>query len=81
MPLPLGDHSMVQLGKGQAILGGRSNGDYQKKIYFLTCFNKYCSFSLLDKELSDPRSSFVAIPIPDEITGCITGGKCDFKQK
>jgi hypothetical protein len=71
---------MVQLGKGQAILGGSSNGDYQKNIYFLTCFNKYCSFSLMDKELSGPRSSFVAIPIPDKMTGCITGGKYDFNQ-
>ena len=80
MPLPLYDHSMAQLGKGQAIIGGNSNGDYQKKIYFLTCFNKYCSFSLMDMELSGPRSGFVAIPIPDTISGCITGGKYDFNQ-
>ena len=72
---------MVRLGKGQAILGGQtSNGDNQAKIYSMTCSNKDCTISLLDRELSVPRRYFVAIPIPDTISGCITGGTNDFQK-
>ena len=81
LPLPLLDHSMVRLGKGQAILGGYSNGNYQAMIYSMTCSNRNCIISLLDRELSDPKSDFVAIPIPDTISGCITGGKKYFQKK
>ena len=75
LPIPLQGHSMVKLGKGQAILGGHNNGDFQAKIYSMTCSNKNCIISLLDRELSVPKSGFVAIPIPDTISGCITGGR------
>ena len=71
---------MVKLGKGQAILGGHNDGDFQAKIYSMTCSNRNCIILLLDRELSVPKDSFVAIPIPDTITGCITGGK-NFFQK
>ena len=66
---------MVRLGKGQAILGGGSNGVYQAKIYSMTCSNSNCIISLLDRELPVPTYNFVTIPIPDTISGCITGGK------
>ena len=69
---------MVRLGKGQAILGGKSTNVYQAKIYLMTCSNRNCIISLLDRELSAPKAEFVAIPIPDTISGCITGGKNDF---
>ena len=72
---------MVRLGKGQAILGGRSNGIYQTKIYSMGCSNSNCIISLLNRELTVPRYNFVAIPIPDTISGCITGGKYDFQKK
>ena len=76
-------HSMVRLGKGQAILGGYSNSGlgsnmtfvYQAKIYLMGCSNRNCIISLLNRELSVPKHEFVAIPIPDTISGCITGGK------
>ena len=71
---------MVRLGKGQAILGGY-NGDYQAKIYSMTCSNRNCIILLLDRELSVPKGWFVAIPIPDTISGCITGGKKYFQKK
>ena len=80
LPKPLEFHSMVRLGKGQAILGGWSNGDYQAKIYSMTCSNRNCIVSLLDRELSVPKGYFVAIPIPDTISGCITGGKKYFPK-
>ena len=73
--MPLEDHSMVRLGKGQAILGGKSYDDYQDKIYSMTCSNRDCTILLLDRELSVPKYDFVAIPIPDTISGCISGGK------
>ena len=72
LPIPLSDHSMVRLGKGQAILGGYNKG-YQSKIYRIDCSNRNCSISLLKTELSLSMFSFVAIPIPDKISGCLTG--------
>ena len=80
LPLPLYSHSMVRLGKGQAILGGWSNGDLQAKIYSLTCSIRNCIISLLDRELSVPKGMFESIPIPDTISGCITGGKKIFQK-
>jgi hypothetical protein len=72
---------MVQLGKGQAILGGWSYASSIAKIYFMTCSNRNCVMSLLDRELAVPKGLFVAIPIPDTISGCITGGKNYFQKK
>ena len=66
---------MVRLGKGQAIIGGSSNNVFQAKIYSMGCSNRNCIISLLNRELSIPKDDFVAIPIPDTISGCITGGK------
>ena len=75
LPIPLADHSMVRLGKGQAILGGQSDDFvYESKIYSMTCSNRNCIVSLLDRELSVPKALVVAIPIPDTISGCTTGG-------
>ena len=79
--MPLFYHSMVRLGKGQAILGGHSQVVMQAKIYSMTCSNKNCIISLLDSELSVPKAGFVAIPIPDTISGCITGGRKIFLKK
>ena len=70
---------MVLLGKGLAIIGGYGNANAQDKIHLLSCMNRNCSISTLSQELSMPRYVFVAIPIPDTITGCITGGK-DIKK-
>ena len=80
LPITLDGHSMVKLGKGQAILGGHfssdfQNVDFQAKIYSMTCSNRNCIFTLLNRELSVPKEYFVAIPIPDTISGCLTGGK------
>ena len=72
---------MVKLGKGQAILGGRGNDAvYHSKIYSMTCSNRNCIISLLNRELSVPKGSFLAISIPDTISGCITNGKTDFQK-
>ena len=78
--MPLAFHSMVRLGKGQAIVGGWNNADALAKIYFMTCSNRNCIISLLDRELSVPKALFVAIPIPDTISGCITKGKNDSQK-
>jgi hypothetical protein len=71
---------MVKLGKGQAILGGLSYAGHQATICSMTCSNRVCIISLLDRELSVPNKGFVAIPIPDTISGCITGGKNFFPK-
>ena len=69
---------MVRLGKGQVILGGYNNNGYHNKIYRMDCSNRNCSISLLNTErsLSGPSGpSFVAITIPDKISGCPKEGK------
>ena len=87
---------MVRIGKGQAILGGsgksvyfqtdfdddddQASDIYHSKIYSLTCSNRNCIISLLERELSVQKGYFVAIPIPDTISGCITKGKNGFQK-
>ena len=70
---------MVPLGLGQAILGGVKGNtgvhEYHKKVYFMTCSDRNCIITTLSKELSNPLSSFVAIPIPDLTARCISKGK------
>ena len=80
LPMRLFRHAMVQLGNGQALIGGGGNGQYQDKIYLFSCMNRNCSIHLLDQVLSLPRYWFVAIPIPDTLSGCITGGKKFYKK-
>ena len=67
---------MVILGLGQAILGGRAaNNDYRKEIYHFTCIQHNCTISELNQFLEVPRAYFVAIPIPDSTSGCISDSK------
>ena len=75
LPIALYGHSMVPLGFGQIIIGGTSNGNVQSKIYFLTCTTGNCVISTLVQELSVPRSAFMAIPISDTVSGCISDRK------
>ena len=75
---------MVALGFGQAIIGGRKKeygyNDLHKTIYHFTCSKQICIISTLNQELSFGRSSFVAIQIPDSLSGCIHYSKFDFHQ-
>ena len=66
---------MVPLELGQAIIGGETDGTRTKKIYHLECSQETCYLSKLKAELSIARESFVAIPIPDFLSGCISEGK------
>ena len=77
LTIKLNGHSMVKLGNGQAIIGGNSGwqNNYQNKIYLLTCSNRNCLISLSNRELSAAKENIVAVPIPDTISGCVTGGK------
>ena len=79
LPMYLKGHAMVQLGKRQAIIGGFGNGNFQDKIHLFSCMNKNCFIHQLDQVLSLPRELFVVIPIPDTLSGCITGGKKSHK--
>ena len=78
--MPLFGHSMVSLGDGLAIIGGRNGIIVQNPsaIHSLTCSNQNCIISLLNKELAVPRENIVAIPIPDIISRCITVGKHNY---
>ena len=71
---------MVRLGKGQAILGGRSKGGVETKIYSMECSNRNCTISSLNRELSAARTAFVAVPIPDKLSGCTTEGNINFQN-
>ena len=52
-----------------------SNNVQQSKIYHMRCSHYICEVLILDKELSVPRDSFVAMPIPDHMSGCISESK------
>ena len=80
MPTGIRGHSMVILGFGQVILGGNRGGksainDYRKEIYYFTCYQHDCTISSLNQFLEVPRAYFVAIPIPDSTSGCISDSK------
>ena len=81
LSIALYGHSMVPLGLGQAILGGRDDNDlFQNRIYHITCSQQICKVSKMSKELSVPRGYFVAIPIPDRMSGCISQSKFGFTR-
>ena len=66
---------MVNLGLGQAVLGGYNDNVILNKIYHVTCSQQICKISKLSQELKIPRQSFVAIPVPDSLSGCISESK------
>ena len=76
---------MVRFGKGQVILQGGGYGIFN--IYSMTCSNRNCLISLLQTALLNTGletyymtpNHFVAIPIPDKMSGCLAEGKNDFK--
>ena len=65
---------MITLGLGQAIIGGESNGQYQNTIYYFECSELTCDISILEFELAIPRASFVAMVLPDHLSGCVSKG-------
>ena len=70
---------MVAVGHGQAILGGRDDDEVvQSKIYVLKCSQNVWDVTTLDKELSIPRERFMAIPIPDHLSECISESRLRF---
>jgi hypothetical protein len=76
LPIAITGHSMVTLGLGQAIIGGEDSYYVQQsKIYHMRCSHYICEVLILDKELSVPRGFFVAMPIPDHMSGCISESK------
>ena len=81
MPTPIYGHgeSVVSVGNGQAFIGGATSNGLPSKVSLLKCSNRYCTFSLLKKDVSVPRSFSVVIPIPDQISGCISSSECYLK--
>ena len=72
---------MVTLGLGQALLGGvDANYIPRKEIYHFTCYQGDCTISSLNQLLDVPRADFVAIPIPDIISGCISDSKFGYSH-
>ena len=70
---------MVTLGHGQGILGGWDEDNIdQSKIYIMKCSQHVWDVTILEKELSIPRTSFMAIPIPDKMSGCIAESRFRF---
>ena len=83
LSIPLWGHSMVPLSNGQAILGGIfsisiSIWEWNPNIYFLTCSNFECNIQTMTKTASFLATYFVAIPIPDDMSGCIYRGKLPY---
>ena len=70
---------MVAVGHGQAILGGRDDDNVvQSKIYLILCSQHVWDVTTLDKELSIARTRFMAIPIPDHLSECISESRLRF---
>ena len=69
---------MVPLGLGQAILGGSNPKVYQNRLYHYTCSQRVCQILELNQKLQNSRINFVAIPIPDAISGCISESKIPY---
>ena len=70
---------MVKLGRGQAIIGGmefavdtETYSIPRFSIHHMTISNGNGLISLLNRKLSIPYGRFLAIPIPDTQSGCIT---------
>ena len=70
---------MVQLGKGQAIIGGQSKYDHydneaglESKIYYITCSNRIWTIVTLSQELSVARSELVVIPLPNNASSLVS---------
>ena len=66
---------MVTLGLALVIIGGKSDNDYNKEIYNFECAREICKIIRYASELSISRGWFVAVPLPDIFSGCITEGK------
>ena len=70
---------MVALGHGQVILGGWNEDNVvESKLYLIKCSQHVWDVTTLEKELSIPRRNFMAIPIPDQMSGCISESKFTF---
>ena len=83
MPTTLRGHSMVRLDKSLVILGGYDSlpdSSYGSCIYSMACSNRNCTISLLNRKLKAKKHEFVAIPIPEKISGCTTEGKIHFQS-
>ena len=79
MPYKANGLSMVPLGNGQAICGGRFGdastiAEYSNQIILLTCSNKRCKMEILPQKLLVSMAFFIMIPIPDTISGCVSKG-------
>ena len=71
---------MIALGLGQVILGGKVYNSYQSELYHVTCSEHYFTITKLNQEMSVPRKQFVAIPIPDATSGCMSEGKVSYDR-
>ena len=80
LPEKLSGHSMIAIEFGQAIIGGYNDEEYFKKIYHLGCASREFVISKIKLELSIPRGLFVAIPIPDFLSGCVLESKALFMK-
>jgi hypothetical protein len=61
-------------GQGVIVIGGYSNG-YESSINKLICDQLGCKWSEMEQQLKIPRSSLVAMLIPNHLTNCTKTGK------
>ena len=70
LPKALRGHDMVSYEYSIVAIGGYASeeGGYLNTLYQLECVG--CSWKKLEQTLKTPRSNFVAMLIPDEMTDC-----------
>ena len=65
MPIPLREHGMVNFGTDLVVMGGLSNGYLSSAFYQLSAENGKLKWEKMKPELKNPRTSFVAMTIPE----------------
>ena len=75
LPKKLYGHAVIGLENDLLVLGGNSGFWYEKAIHRLSCANADCIWTTMKQALKVRRQYFVAIPIPDSLSGCINESK------
>ena len=70
LPKPLYSHAIVSLGGDIIVIGGWDNDNRQSDLYKFSCSDGECEWTTMDQKLLKPRSSMVAMVVPDDFFDC-----------
>ena len=70
LPNPLEYHVIVSLGGDIIVIGGNGPNGRSDDIYKLSCSDGECEWTTMDQKLQKPRTSMVAMVVPDDFFDC-----------